>query len=96
MLILAYENGEVENRIIEDNGNGFPKNRDSLTNPYVTFRKKGTGLGLSIVQRIVEEHNGKLILKIDDMGLATRYIPGRTFNWESCCNMCLASRVLTL
>ena len=25
---------------------GFPKNRESLTNPYVTLRDKGTGLGL--------------------------------------------------
>ena len=54
--------------IIEDNGNGFPTNRDSLTNPYVTFRKKGTGLGLSIVQRIVEEHNGKLTLSDSKLG----------------------------
>ena len=68
MLILAYENGEVENRIIEDNGKGFPTNRDNLTNPYVTLRKKGTGLGLSIVQRIVEEHNGKLTLSDSKLG----------------------------
>ena len=26
---------------IEDNGPGFPKNRESLTNPYVTLREKG-------------------------------------------------------
>ena len=54
--------------IIEDNGVGFPTNRDNLTNPYVTLRKKGTGLGLSIVQRIVEEHNGKLILSDSKLG----------------------------
>ena len=54
--------------IIEDNGVGFPTNRDNLTNPYVTLRKKGTGLGLSIVQRIVEEHNGKLTLSDSKLG----------------------------
>ena len=39
-----------------------------LTMPYVTLRKKGTGLGLSIVHRIIEEHNGKLILDDSDLG----------------------------
>ena len=54
--------------VVEDNGPGFPKERDALINPYVTFRKKGTGLGLSIVQRIMEEHNGKLILDDNNSG----------------------------
>jgi two-component system, NtrC family, nitrogen regulation sensor histidine kinase NtrY len=48
---------------IEDNGVGLPeKNRDRLTEPYVTTREKGTGLGLAIVKRIVEEHGGELTL----------------------------------
>ncbi len=54
--------------IIEDNGSGFPEDRENLTNPYITLRKKGTGLGLSIVKRIVEEHNGKLILRDSKLG----------------------------
>ena len=49
--------------IVEDNGLGFPEEKETLTNPYVTLRSNGTGLGLSIVQRIMEEHNGKLILE---------------------------------
>ena len=49
--------------IVEDNGAGFPEEKETLTNPYVTLRSHGTGLGLSIVQRIMEEHNGKLILE---------------------------------
>ena len=56
----------IKNRlylIVEDNGLGFPEEKETLTNPYVTLRSKGTGLGLSIVQRIMEEHNGKLILE---------------------------------
>ena len=54
--------------IIEDNGPGFPTNRESLTNPYFTLREKGTGLGLSIVSRIIEEHNSKLILEDSKLG----------------------------
>ncbi len=48
---------------VEDNGIGLPKEgRERLTNPYVTTRKKGTGLGLAIVKKIVEDHNGKLLM----------------------------------
>jgi two-component system nitrogen regulation sensor histidine kinase NtrY len=49
---------------IEDNGRGLPKeNRDRLTEPYVTTRAKGTGLGLAIVKKIMEDHNGQLLLE---------------------------------
>ncbi|HYG25834.1 MAG TPA: PAS domain-containing sensor histidine kinase [Caulobacteraceae bacterium] len=48
---------------IEDNGVGLPaKDRDRLTEPYVTTREKGTGLGLAIVKRIAEDHGGELTL----------------------------------
>ncbi len=48
---------------IEDNGIGLPaKDRDRLTEPYVTTREKGTGLGLAIVKRILEDHEGQLVL----------------------------------
>ena len=48
---------------VEDNGVGLPKrDRERLTEPYVTTREKGTGLGLAIVKRILEEHGGELML----------------------------------
>jgi two-component system nitrogen regulation sensor histidine kinase NtrY len=50
--------------VIEDNGIGLPaKDRDRLTEPYVTTREKGTGLGLAIVKRIMEEHGGALLIQ---------------------------------
>jgi len=49
---------------IEDNGIGLPEDeRDRLAEPYVTTRTKGTGLGLAIVKKIMEDHNGELILQ---------------------------------
>ncbi|MDP6485729.1 MAG: PAS domain-containing sensor histidine kinase [Alphaproteobacteria bacterium] len=50
--------------IIEDDGYGFPEqSRETLTEPYVTTREKGTGLGLAIVKKIMEDHQGTLILE---------------------------------
>jgi two-component system nitrogen regulation sensor histidine kinase NtrY len=49
---------------VEDNGKGLPKRgRDRLTEPYVTSRAKGTGLGLAIVKKIMEDHQGELLLE---------------------------------
>ena len=48
---------------IEDNGVGFSKLRDNIKdilNPYFTTKKNGSGLGLSIVNKIVNDHNGKI------------------------------------
>ncbi len=48
---------------VRDDGIGFPdKDRESLTEPYVTHKPKGTGLGLAIVKKIMEDHGGRLAL----------------------------------
>jgi two-component system, NtrC family, nitrogen regulation sensor histidine kinase NtrY len=50
--------------VVEDNGIGLPRqDRDRLTEPYVTTRAKGTGLGLAIVKKIMEDHQGELVLE---------------------------------
>ena len=54
---------EKINFIIIDNGLGFEilaDNIKNILNPYFTTKKKGTGLGLSIVNKIINDHNGKI------------------------------------
>ena len=61
--------------IVEDNGPGLPsRDRDRLTEPYVTTREKGTGLGLAIVKRVMEEHGGELVLSDAESGSGARIL----------------------
>jgi len=46
-----------------DTGSGISQaNIDKIFYPFFTTKEKGTGLGLSIAYRIIEEHNGRLIV----------------------------------
>ena len=48
---------------ITDNGIGFgniKNNIKDVLNPYFTTKKNGSGLGLSIVNKIINDHNGKI------------------------------------
>jgi len=61
--ISINENLENIRFIIIDNGLGFgtfTNNIKDILNPYFTTKKKGTGLGLSIVNKIINDHNGKI------------------------------------
>ena len=54
------ENGELC-IIFKDSGKGI-KDSDKIFEPFFTTKASGTGLGLSISQKIIEQHNGRLIL----------------------------------
>ena len=46
---------------IRDTGIGFSYNeKNNLIKPYYTTKKNGSGLGLSIVNKIINDHNGKI------------------------------------
>ena len=61
-LEVEERSGEVVISV-SDTGVGWPKtNRYELLEPYNTSREEGTGLGLSIVKKIVDDHEGKLVL----------------------------------
>ena len=56
--------------IMIDNGIGFgvfKNNIKDILHPYFTTKKNGTGLGLSIVNKIINDHNGKInFISIDN------------------------------
>ena len=58
---------EINNYIyctIDDNGIGFSnENLNKIVKPYFTTKVKGTGLGLSIVNKIINDHDGKINFK---------------------------------
>ena len=63
ILIEILSNNDHIRLTIIDNGFGFgnfKKDIKEILNPYVTTKKNGTGLGLSIVNKIINDHNGKL------------------------------------
>jgi two-component system nitrogen regulation sensor histidine kinase NtrY len=63
LVAIALEPGRIV-IAVEDNGRGLPaRKRERLTEPYVTTRAKGTGLGLAIVKKIMEDHEGNLLLE---------------------------------
>ncbi len=63
VCLALSESGDNASITVEDNGRGLPvRERERLTEPYVTTRTKGTGLGLAIVSRIVEQHGGNIRL----------------------------------
>jgi two-component system nitrogen regulation sensor histidine kinase NtrY len=59
---------------IRDQGTGMkPEVLEKIFEPYFTTKQRGMGLGLSIVQRIIEDHNGKIKI-ISTPGKGTQVI----------------------
>jgi nitrogen-specific signal transduction histidine kinase len=66
---------------VSDNGPGIADAiRDKLFHPFVSFGKaNGTGLGLTVVQKIVQDHGGKVWVErsADGKTIFRITIPGR-------------------
>ncbi|PVZ85669.1 sensor protein ZraS [Serratia sp. S1B] len=49
--------------IVSDSGRGIPPDElAKIFNPYFTTKATGTGLGLTIVQKVIEEHQGTIMV----------------------------------
>jgi signal transduction histidine kinase len=56
---------------IQDNGAGLtPEQRNRIFEPFFTTKVNGTGLGMAIAKRIVEAHEGKIVV-CDHPGVGT-------------------------
>ena len=61
--------------LITDNGTGIDKNHISkIMEPYFTTKVGGTGLGLAITKKIVEDHNGSMLIKASKVRSGTSVI----------------------
>jgi signal transduction histidine kinase len=67
---------------VSDNGPGIAEAiRDKLFHPFVSYGKEnGTGLGLTVVQKIVQDHGGKVAMErsADARTVFRITLPGRS------------------
>ena len=55
--------------VVHDAGPGIPAGvMDKIFNPFFTTKDNGTGLGLAIVHRVVEAHDGTILVTNPDGG----------------------------
>lgn len=65
ILMIKTQNSAEYVRIrIADDGGGIPREiLQKVWSPFYTSKVQGTGLGLSLVQRIVDDHHGKIFIR---------------------------------
>ncbi|MGM0836436.1 MAG: ATP-binding protein [Bacillota bacterium] len=61
ITIYSKQLENVYQVFVKDTGSGIPeKMKQTIFDPFATSKDSGTGLGLTIVQRIIENHHGKI------------------------------------
>lgn len=64
LMIRTQKSGDHVRIRIADDGHGIPKHLlEKIWSPFYTTKVQGTGLGLSVVQRIVEDHDGRIQIR---------------------------------
>jgi two-component system, sporulation sensor kinase E len=64
LTLTLHVTGDFVNISVRDTGTGIrPEDFGHIFEPYYTTKTSGTGLGLMIVQRIVQEHGGKILIE---------------------------------
>jgi len=59
---VTQENGRLH-FVVEDHGAGVaPEDRERIFEPFFTQRARGTGLGLAVAKRVVELHEGTIVV----------------------------------
>ncbi|MFZ0321853.1 MAG: ATP-binding protein [Candidatus Sulfotelmatobacter sp.] len=82
VLVTIGRSGTSVTIAISDNGPGIAEAiREKLFHPFVSYGKEnGTGLGLTVVQKIVQDHGGKVLMErtADARTVFRITIPGRS------------------
>lgn len=78
VIVTALQQGEHKKIMVEDTGNGIPKElRERIFEPFFRVDKSrsralgGVGLGLALVREIVRVHDGNITVRDNDAGGTT-------------------------
>lgn len=75
IISTIREQGKLKLRVA-DNGTGFLTNTPlEALEPYVTTKAHGTGLGLAIVKKIIDEHQGTVLIENNGGATVTIVLP---------------------
>ena len=85
VTVKTRQLGDTVEIAVIDRGSGIdPKHLENIFNPFFTTKSTGVGLGLAIVNKVIDEHGGKLAVESEaGAGSVFRvYLPFRETNGE--------------
>lgn len=85
VTVKTRQLGDTAEIAVIDRGSGIdPKHLENIFNPFFTTKSTGVGLGLAIVNKVIDEHGGKLAVESEaGAGSVFRvYLPFRETNRE--------------
>jgi len=78
-VALGSRDGGFEIRVTDDGPGVADDVRDRMFEPFFTTRPMGTGLGLAVVRRVVDDHEGRVVVESGPGGRGTAmrvWLPG--------------------
>ena len=63
ITIVTRRNKDVTIIFTDDGPGMIPEVREKIFDPFFTMKSGGTGLGMTIVKKIINDHNGTIIVE---------------------------------